>query len=127
MNRRAFIEGLGGAAAGWPVGAWAQQTGLPIVAFLQRTVPMRGDFTHFRDGLATLGYEEGRNIRIEQRYAGGSDVRLHELIQEIMQLKPAAIVVDGAVVATAVKAATSTIPMVVTIISDPARFGIANL
>ena len=111
----------------WPLAAGAQQTNVPIVAFLQRTVPMRGDFAHFRDGLAALGYEEGRNVRIEQRYAGGSDARLQELIREIVQLKPAAIVVDGAVVATAVKAATDTIPIVVTIISDPARFGISNL
>jgi len=127
VKRRKFLGVLGGAAITWPDELRAQQTGLPIVAFLQRTVPMRGDFTHFRDGLTTLGYEEGRNVHVEERYAGGSDVRLRELIQEIIQLKPAAIVVDGAVVATAVKAATDTIPIVVTIISDPARYGIANL
>ena len=127
MRRREFIAGLGGAVAAWPLTARAQQAGPPVVAFLQRSAPIRGDFTHFRDGLAALGYEDGRNVRIEKRYAEGNDVRLRELGHEVVKLNPAVIVVDGMVTTAAVTAQTTTIPVVTTIISDPERFGITNL
>jgi putative tryptophan/tyrosine transport system substrate-binding protein len=127
MRRREFLGVLGGAAAGWPLAARAQQVGVPVVAFLQRTAPIRGDFRHFWDGLAKLGYEAGRNVRIEQRYAGGSDARLNELVEEITKLNPGVIVVDGARTIGPVQAATKTIPIVAAIISDPERFGITNL
>jgi putative ABC transport system substrate-binding protein len=95
MRRRDFISLIGGAAA-WPLAALAQQAQVPIVEFLQRSGPIRDDFAHFRDGLAALGYESGRNVLIEQRYAEGSDTRLSELAQDITRLNPAVLVIDGA-------------------------------
>jgi putative ABC transport system substrate-binding protein len=130
MRRREFIALLGGAAtSSLPFASplRAQQAGVPVVGFLQRSAPIRDDFKHFWDGLAALGYEAGRNIRIEQRYAGGSDTRLHELAQEITKLNPAVIVVDGSITIATVQAATKTIPIVATIITDPERFSITNL
>jgi putative tryptophan/tyrosine transport system substrate-binding protein len=127
MRRRDFVLALGGAAAAWPLAARAQQPGIPLVGFLQRSAPIRSDFAHFSNGLAALGYEAGRNIRIEQRYAGGSDARLVELVREVTKLNPAVLVVDGAPTVAAVQAATKTIPIVSAIISDPERFGITNL
>ncbi len=127
LGRRDFVALFGGAAAAWPLAARAQQPGVPVIAFLQRTAPIRGDFRHFSDGLAKLGYEAGRNVRIEQRYAGGSDVRLNELIEEIVKLNPAVIVVDGAFTTAAAQAATKTIPIVSALIGDPERFEITNL
>jgi ABC-type uncharacterized transport system substrate-binding protein len=119
MNRRAAMTLLGGAVAAWPLAARAQQMQLPVVAFLQRSSPIRSDFGHFRDGLARLGYEAGRNIRIEQRYANGSDTRLSELVQDIANLNPAVVVVDGSTTISAMQAASKTIPIVATVITDP--------
>jgi putative ABC transport system substrate-binding protein len=126
MKRRDFVTLLGGAAA-WPLAARAQKVSVPIVEFLQRSGPIRNDFTHFRDGLSALGYEPGRNIRIEQRYADGSDARLSELAQEITRLNPAVLVIDGPVTFEAVHAVTKTIPIVAAFISDPKRFGISSI
>jgi putative ABC transport system substrate-binding protein len=127
MRRRDFIAIIGNAAAGWPLAGYAQQGPLPLVVFLQRTAPIRRDFENFHSGLVALGYERGRNVQIERRYAGSNDARLRELAHEAAQLNPAVIVVDGGVTATAVQAATTTIPLVMTIMSDPERFGITNL
>ena len=127
LRRREFITLLGGAVTAWPLAAGAQQARAPVVAFLQRTAPIRGDFRHFSEGLAKLGYEAGRNIRIEQRYADGVDARLSDLIEEITKLNPAVIVVDGSITIAAVQAATKTIPIVAAIMPDPVRFGITNL
>src|SRR5947209_14295562 len=85
---------LGTAVTAWPLATRAQQAEIPLVGFLQRSGPIRGDFAHFWEGLAALGYEAGRNIRIEQRYAGASDARLHELVQEITKLNPSVLVVE---------------------------------
>ena len=55
------------------------------IGFLQRSNPIRTDFADFRDGLKALGYEDGRNIRIEQRYAGLDMDRLPAFSQELRQ------------------------------------------
>jgi putative ABC transport system substrate-binding protein len=125
MRRREFISLIGGAAA-WPLAARAQQAQVPIVGFLQRSGSIRDDFAHFRDGLAALGYESGRNVLIEQRYAEGSDTRLSELVQDVTRLNPAVLVIDGAVTLAAVQAANKTIPIVAAIITDLERFGIST-
>ena len=78
MRRRAFIAGLGGAAA-WPVVARAQQqTGQslaagPLVGFLNSASPdtYRFNADSFREGLAKAGFVEGQNLRIEERWAHG--------------------------------------------------------
>jgi putative tryptophan/tyrosine transport system substrate-binding protein len=127
MRRRDFVTLLGGAAAAWPVAVRAQQPGMALIGFLQRTGPIRSDFAHFRDGLAAAGYEQGRTIRIEQRYADGSEERLHELVRELIAMNPAVLVVDGIVTVEAVQSQSRAIPVVSAIISDPARLGITNL
>jgi putative tryptophan/tyrosine transport system substrate-binding protein len=126
LRRREFVTLLGGAAA-WPLTARAQQPGMPVIGFLQRTGPIRSDFAHFRDGLAAAGYEQGRTIRIEQRYAGGNEERLHELVRELIGMNPAVMVVDGIVTVEAVQSRTMAVPIVSAIISDPARLRITNL
>ena len=127
MKRREFMALLGGAAAAWPLAARAQQQTMPVIGFLQRSSPIRSDFAHFRDGLAAVGYQQGRTIRIEQRYAGGSEERLHELVRELIGMNPAVLVVDGIVTVEAVLSRTTAVPIVSAIISDPARLGITNL
>ena len=110
MKRRAFIALLGGAAA-WPLAVRAQQQTMPVVGYLQRPAPIRNDFGSFLDGLRALGYEEGRNIRVERRYGNSDDKRLRELAQELARLKPVVIVVDGPITIGMVQAATTTIPI----------------
>jgi putative tryptophan/tyrosine transport system substrate-binding protein len=126
MKRREFITLLGGAAA-WPLAAGAQQPAMPVIGFLQRSNPVRTDFADFRDGLKALGYEDGRNIRIEQRYAGLDNDRLRAYAQELVGMNVKVLVTDGSVTIQTVLAASKTVPIVSAIMSDPARFGIVNL
>ena len=78
MRRREFIAGLGGTAA-IPFAARAQQPKVTRIGFLRYASPHEKQFNAFRDGLRALGYIEGQNIVIEQRYAAGALQRLGPL------------------------------------------------
>jgi putative tryptophan/tyrosine transport system substrate-binding protein len=125
MRRREFITLLGGAAA-WPLATRAQQTGkVARIGFLRYASPHQKHFNGFRDGLRANGYIEGQNIVIEQRYADGAFDRIGELAAELVRLNLDVIVVDGSATAKVVKAATSTIPVVFALASDPVGDGLA--
>ena len=68
----------------------------------------------------------GRNVTIERRWARGNHERLSELAQELVRLNPALIMGGGNVVALAARRATSTIPIVFNIASDPVKLGLAK-
>jgi putative tryptophan/tyrosine transport system substrate-binding protein len=78
IGRRKFVAALGGAAAAWPLAARAQQPAIPVVGFLRSTPS--ASFDHivaaFRQGLSEVGFVDGRNIAIQQRWAEGRDDRL---------------------------------------------------
>lgn len=78
----------------------------------------------FQRGLQELGYLEGKNILIEQRYAAGKFDRLSELAAELVGLKVDVLVVSGAPAAHAAKNATSTIPIVIGNAADPVGIGL---
>ena len=70
MNRREIITFLGGSAAAWPLTTRAQQPAkIARIGFMRATSPNEKELNAFRSGLYALGYLEGQNIVIEQRYA----------------------------------------------------------
>lgn len=92
---------------------------MPRVGFLApqgRSLPL---FDAFRQGLAELGYVEGRNIVIEPRFAEGQYERLPELLTELVDLKVDVIAVTGAVTARAAKKAVTDMPIVFAVVVDP--------
>jgi len=90
MRRREFIALLGGAAAAWPVAARAQQGKVWQVGFLRYATPNAAHLEAFRHGLRDLGYTEGLNLIIEERYASGVYDRLGD--EEWLRVALAALV-----------------------------------
>jgi ABC-type uncharacterized transport system substrate-binding protein len=125
LKRREFITLLGGAAA-WPIAVRGQQlpAKLARIGFLRAAAADDKDFTAFRSGLRALGYVEGQNIVIEQRYAAGFYDRVGELAAELVRLNVDVIVVDGPAAAKPAKAATADIPIVFTLATDPVADGL---
>ena len=128
MRRRDFISVLGCAAAtALPRAARAQTSDAPLVGFLNSAsaATYRFNADSFRQGLAEAGFVEGRNVRIEERWANGDYNALPALAAELVKKGVVAIAATGDVAsASAVKGATSTIPAVFTIGGDPVRFGL---
>jgi putative tryptophan/tyrosine transport system substrate-binding protein len=126
MRRREFVMLLGGAAAAWPLAARAQQVvNLPTIGFLGTNTPSaQGRWTSaFVQRLRELGWIEGQNIAIEYRWAEGRTERFPELASEFVRLKVNVIVTLGAAVIAA-KQATSVIPIVFAVASDPVGSGL---
>jgi len=122
VKRREFITLLGGAAAAWPVAARAQQAGkLPTIGFLGQTTLSGGSewVAAFVQRLHELGWNEGRTIAIEYRWAEGREERFAELAAELVRLKVDVIVTSGTPQVLAAKQATSVIPIVFATAGDP--------
>jgi putative tryptophan/tyrosine transport system substrate-binding protein len=100
--------------------AEAQQTKkVPRIGYVTGTSPGENNEEAFRQGLRELGYVEGQNIVIEWRYAEGKPERTPEFLAELVRLNVDVIVTGGPTDTRAAKAATSTIPIVMTNESDP--------
>jgi putative ABC transport system substrate-binding protein len=126
MKRREFITGLGGAVA-WPLVASAQQS-----AKTYRLAQLTGGtltsrvllLAAFMRGLRDLGYIEGQNLAVEQRFAEGSFERLPGLMHELLVWKPDVIFVSTTPAALAAKSAQSSIPIVFVSVADPIGVGL---
>jgi putative ABC transport system substrate-binding protein len=124
MERREFITLLGGSAA-WPFAAYAQHPARPVRIGLlasQQLPPQQ----RFSRRLEEHGYVDGRNARLEWRFAEGHDDRFSAFAAELIALPADLIVTWGTPAALAAKQATRTIPIVMGAIGDPVSVGIVS-
>jgi len=128
MRRREFVTCLSTVVA-WPLAARAQQPAMPVVGFLGTGSPRSDAYrvTAVRQGLMESGYVEGQNVAFEYRWAEDQYGRLPALATELVQREVAVIVaIGGTTSAVAAKSATTTIPIVFEIGSDPVTSGLVN-
>lgn len=128
VRRREFIIFLGGAAAAWPLAARAQQNhqvrriGL-LMLVAETDSQAHAERTAFTTELQRLGWIEGQNIRVDQRWANGNVSRLQALAAELVNLKPDLVVAQGSAALAALRQATRTLPIVFADVTDPVGQG----
>src|SRR6516165_1494049 len=126
MRRREFIAGLGAAAS--PLAARAQQgerarrVGV-LVPWSEDDVHARARFSAFVKALAELGWGEGRNLRMDVRWAAGNLDRVRAYAKELVGLQPDVILVDATTQTAALQRETRTIPIVFVVVADPVGSG----
>jgi putative tryptophan/tyrosine transport system substrate-binding protein len=129
MRRREFVTLLGNvvAASGWPVDALAQRSAMPVIGFLSSFTTNPRVVAAFRQGLGEAGYVEGQNVAIEYHWSeGGQYGRLPTVAADLVGRQVAVIVASPIPAALAAKAATTTIPIVFAIGSDPIESGLVS-
>jgi putative tryptophan/tyrosine transport system substrate-binding protein len=125
MERRAFVVGALGLLAA-PLAAEAQAAAMPVIGFLNSSSPdPDGDRVRaYRRGLSDTGYVEGRNVTIEYRWADGRNDRLPSMAADLVQRGVNVIVTGGTPATLAAKAATTTIPIVFVLSTNPVEAGL---
>ncbi len=127
ISRRVFVGTVAGGLLTAPVVIHAQQPArMPRIGFLgNSTAVLEANLVGpFREGLRDLGYEEGRNIVIDYRWAQGNYERFPALIAELIAVKVDVIVTAGTPATQAVKKATTSVPLVMVAVGDPVGTGI---
>jgi putative ABC transport system substrate-binding protein len=124
MKRREFITLVGGAAAAWPLAARAQQnagTRRIGVLMARKADDAEGQkqFAALRQGIAELGWSEGKTLQIETRWTGADVAQALIFAQELVGMKPDVLVANGTPSLAAVRQMTSTIPVVFVSVADP--------
>jgi putative tryptophan/tyrosine transport system substrate-binding protein len=126
MRRREFITLLGGAAVAWPLAARGQQRGkTPTIGLLGAAAASvwRPWIDAFVQRLGELGWIEGHTVTIEYRWADGRPERIGEIAEEFVR-RNVDVIVTAESAATVVKQATSTIPIIVALGTDPVAAGL---
>src|SRR5215472_5568181 len=129
MRRRDFITLLGGAAAGWPLAARAQQGDrvrrIGVLMGPDENDPVAKTYVSaFTQALADLGWTDGRNVRMDLRWAGGDINRIRALAHEVVGLQPDIIVTTATRPTVALQRETRTIPILFTNVTDPVASGL---
>jgi putative tryptophan/tyrosine transport system substrate-binding protein len=130
MRRREFIAALGGAAV-WPVAAHAQQPErMRRVGVLVNTAAddpaTQARYAAFLQGLQQLGWTDGRNVRIDARWAAGSAADTRKYAAELVALAPEVILSEGSPSAGSLLQATHAVPIVFTLVVDPVGAGFVD-
>jgi putative ABC transport system substrate-binding protein len=127
IRRRQFITLLAGAAAAGPLAARAQQSAMPVVGFFHvRSLDdsLKYVVGGFRRGLSESGYVEGQNVTVEYRWGGGDYNSVSAIATEFVRRRVAVLVAGADAAALAAKRATSSIPIVFSVGSDPVSLGL---
>jgi putative ABC transport system substrate-binding protein len=123
MKRRDFMALISGAVSAWSLAAHAQQPGkvwrMGFIAHGHESF-----YDRLFDGLRELGYEEGRNLIVERRYAASRPELFHDFAAEMVRLNVDVIIVVTTPAALAVKKATTTIPIVFPNVINPVESGL---
>ena len=126
MNRREFITLLGGAAA-WPLAAQAQQgermRRIGVLMSVADGPEGKARLGAFLEGLQQLGWTDGRNVRIDQRWGAGDAERARKYAAELVALGADVILASGDHSVVASRQATRTVPIVFTTVADPVGTG----
>jgi putative ABC transport system substrate-binding protein len=131
MRRREFLAGLGGAAVAWPLAAHAQQServhriGMILPAAASDT-DFQTRVAAFHQGLAHLGWNVGRNMRIDTRWATTNAAEIRRHAAELAALAPDVILAHGSAVVGAMLQATRTVPIVFPVLPDPVGAGFVD-
>jgi putative ABC transport system substrate-binding protein len=131
MRRREFIKGIAGATATWPLAARAQQPArmrrigvlMPLAA---DDLEAQARITAFVQGLQQLGWTDGRNVRIDTRWAAGNADDTRKYAAELVALTPDVILATGSATVAALQQATRTVPIVFVQIADPVGSGLVE-
>jgi putative tryptophan/tyrosine transport system substrate-binding protein len=127
MKRRQFITLLGGAAAAWPVAAYAQRNERVWRIGWLSPASGPGRMTQsFLQGMQERGYVEGKNLNIEYRWSAGKNERLEQFAAELVRTGVDVVVTVGTPATLAAKLATSTIPIVFAAAGAPIEKGIVS-
>jgi putative tryptophan/tyrosine transport system substrate-binding protein len=131
MRRREFITLLGGAAVVAPLTARAQQTGgmqrIGVVMGYDATdPPAQAQVAALRQELQKLGWEEGRNIRIDVRFSAADAGKARAAVMELMSFTPDVLVSNTNLVTAVVQAEVHTIPIVFIFVGDPIGSGFVS-
>jgi ABC-type uncharacterized transport system substrate-binding protein len=131
MKRREFMALLGGAAAAWPLAARAQQDERVRRIGVLTSSTMHDPASQARlgalqQGLQLLGWNDGRNMRIDYRWAAGDPDDLHKYAAELVALAPDVILANGSAAAALLLQATRFVPIVFTDVPDPVGAGFVD-
>ncbi len=124
MDRRGFILAMAGGLLAAPLVAEGQEAG-KVARIGMMSASSSPLVEAFMQGLRELGYVEGRNVSIEYRWTEGRDERLPGLVADLVRLK-VDVIVAASQAAVAAKQATTAIPIVMPIITDPVRLGLVG-
>jgi putative ABC transport system substrate-binding protein len=131
MRRREFLAVLGGAAAFKPVAAHAQTTGavkrIGVMIGLSSADPAgQAEMTAFREGLAALGWTEGRNLRVEYRWPGSDPERIRAAAKELAELKLDLLVTRTTPGTLAMRSEARATPIVFVVVAEPMESGLVQ-